>query len=125
MKKFIVFAAIVLNFNYIPINAYSDTQVDKNWVSVKSESKKSSSYNVIIVCLDTLRADHVGCYGYPKDTTPNIDKLSRKGIIFEWAFAQSNFTLPSHAWLFTSKYVHSHKVDRIERTLSDKETALA
>jgi len=81
--------------------------------------------NVILICLDALRADHLGCYGYSRDTTPNIDKLASGGIIFEKAFSQSSFTLPSIASLFTSEYVASHKVDRIERRLADGQLTLA
>ena len=40
-------------------------------------------YNVVLMVIDCLRADHVSSYGYPRQTTPNIDALSRKGLIFE------------------------------------------
>lgn len=93
--------------------------------SYKNAYASGGNYNVIIICLDTLRADHLGCYGYLRDTSRNIDKLARRGILFEWAFAQSNFTLASHASLFTSRYVRSHKADRIERNLSENEVTLA
>jgi len=85
----------------------------------------AAGYNVIFICLDTLRADHLGCYGYQRDTSPNIDNLAKTGILFERAFAQSNFTLPSLASLFTSQYVHSHKADRIERRLAEGAVTLA
>jgi len=96
-------------------------------ISARAEplEKGASAYNVIAVCLDTLRADHLGCYGYFRDTSPFIDSLSKEGILFEQAFAQSNFTLPSIASLFTSRYVHSHKADRIERRLAAGEITLA
>ncbi len=82
-------------------------------------------YNVIIVCLDTLRPDHLGCYGYFRETSPNIDKLAANGILFQRAFAQATFTMGSHASLFTSKYVSTHKVTSVERRLGDSETTLA
>ncbi|MFA5005164.1 MAG: sulfatase [Candidatus Omnitrophota bacterium] len=81
--------------------------------------------NLILICLDALRADHLGCYGYSRDTTPNIDRLASEGVVFEKAFSQSSFTLPSIASLFTSKYVSSHKADRIERRLADSQITLA
>lgn len=90
-----------------------------------AERKQALSYNVIAVCLDTLRADHVGCYGYSRDTTPFIDSFAKMGIMFEQAFAQSSFTLPSLASLFTSRYVHDHKADRIERRLAEGAVTLA
>jgi arylsulfatase A-like enzyme len=60
--------------------------------------------NVVLVSIDTLRADHVGCYGYNRDTTPNMDRLARKGHRFERAYAPMPTTFPSHAAMFTSLY---------------------
>src|SRR5690606_21732125 len=60
------------------------------------------------VTLDTVRADRLGCYGYERDTTPNLDALAREAVRFERAFSQSSFTPPSHASLLTSRYVASH-----------------
>ena len=60
--------------------------------------------NVIIVVLDAMRADHVGCYGYPRDTTPNIDRLARESVVFEEHFCQFPHTTSSTASLFTSQY---------------------
>jgi len=85
----------------------------------------AGGYNLIFICLDTLRPDHLGCYGYSRNTSPSIDAIAGQGILFKNAFAQSNFTLTSHASLFTSKYAHTHKADRIERRLADNETTLA
>lgn len=102
------------------------SHVDGRPITTEKEGETGSNkYNVIIVCLDTLRADHLGCYGYPRDTSRNIDQLGKKGILFEKVFAQSSFTLPSHASLFTSKYVSHHGADRVERFLADKEVTLA
>lgn len=92
---------------------------------VRKDAGKGGPYNLVFILLDTLRADHLGCYGYSRDTSPHIDALARRGILFEWAIAPSSFTLPSHASLFVSKYVHKHKVDRIERCLSQEELTLA
>ncbi len=64
--------------------------------------------NVLIVTLDTVRADRLGSYGYDRDTTPNLDALARESVRFERAFSQSSFTPPSHASLLTSRYVASH-----------------
>ncbi len=43
--------------------------------------------NFIIIGIDTLRADHLKCYGYVRDTSPNIDRIASEGIVFKWAFA--------------------------------------
>jgi len=59
---------------------------------------------VILVSIDTLRADHVGSYGYDRPTSPFLDRIAAEGVVFENAIAQSSWTLPSHAALFTSRY---------------------
>ncbi len=64
--------------------------------------------SVLLVTLDTVRADRLGCYGYDRDTTPNLDALARESVRFVRAFAQSSFTPTSHASLLSSRYVTSH-----------------
>jgi arylsulfatase A-like enzyme len=64
--------------------------------------------NVIIIGIDTLRSDHLGCYGYQKDTSPNIDRLAGGGILFENAISQCPWTLPSFATALTSLYPTQH-----------------
>jgi arylsulfatase A-like enzyme len=66
--------------------------------------------NVILVTIDTLRADHVGAYGYPRPTTPFLDDLAGRGVLFENAFSSSSHTAPSHATMFTSVYPQAHGV---------------
>jgi len=58
--------------------------------------------SVLLISIDTLRADHVGCYGYGRPTTPNIDALAKEGVLFENHISSSSWTLPAHASLFTS-----------------------
>lgn len=60
-----------------------------------------SSTNVLIIILDTVRAASLGLYGNPQQTTPHLVEWSRSGTVFEWAFAPSPWTLPSHASMFT------------------------
>ncbi len=59
---------------------------------------------IVLVLIDTLRRDHVGAYGYARNTTPVIDALAADGLRFEDAIAQSSWTFPSLASLFTSRY---------------------
>lgn len=66
--------------------------------------------NVLLITLDTLRADHLGCYGNNTVQTPNIDKLAAQGILFENAFASVSTTLPSHSTVMTGLYPHQHGV---------------
>jgi hypothetical protein len=58
--------------------------------------------NVVLISLDTLRADHLGCYGYHRDTSPRIDQLALRSVVFEKAVTQSAWTLPSHKSVLTS-----------------------
>lgn len=69
----------------------------------------ASSPNVVLFCIDTLRADHVHCYGYPRPTSPTLDRLAADGTLFERAFAQAGWSLPSYSSLFTSRYSPSAK----------------
>ncbi len=63
---------------------------------------------LVLVCIDTLRADHLGAYGYARATSPRIDALARDAILFQHAVAPSPWTLPSIATLMTSLYPSIH-----------------
>lgn len=73
--------------------------------------------NILFISADTLRADHLGCYGYDKPTSPFIDSLAAEGVQFMNAFAQTSWTLPSHLSMMTSMYPHTHTVETDKRTL--------
>jgi arylsulfatase A-like enzyme len=75
---------------------------------ILSCGQDESPLNVILIGVDTLRPDHMGCYGYDRNTTPNVDRLARRGILFEIAVAPSPWTLPSFASVFTSLYPSQH-----------------
>ncbi len=64
--------------------------------------------SVLVITIDTLRADHVGAYGAPGARTPTLDTLAREGARFDRAWAPTPITLPSHASLFTGRYPPSH-----------------
>lgn len=66
---------------------------------------------VVLISIDTLRADHLGIYGYRKARTPNLDALARGGTVFDEAFCQAPLTLPSHASMFTSTYPFASGVE--------------
>ena len=67
---------------------------------------------VVLVTLDTVRADHLGTYGYPRHTSPFIDSLAERGVLFERAYATSASTAPAHASLFTARYPLQHGLRR-------------
>ncbi len=68
--------------------------------------------NVILITIDTLRADHVSCYGYERETTPFLDSLAARGSLFRNCHAPSCWTPPSMASIFTSVYPRTHGVRR-------------
>lgn len=74
---------------------------------------------VIFLFLDTVRADHLGCYGYSRNTSPTIDLISEKSFVFENAYSQAPFTEPSTASLLTSANVKKHKIFGAMFNLSD------
>ncbi|MBA7494662.1 hypothetical protein ES702_05239 [subsurface metagenome] len=73
-----------------------------------SVDQKTEKPNVLLISIDTLRADHLGCYGYHRKSSPNIDKLAKEGILFSNTFSQCSWTIPSHGSIFTSKLPHRH-----------------
>lgn len=73
-----------------------------------SSTRKPSKPNVLLISIDTLRADHLSCYEYHRQTSPSIDKLAQEGILFKNAFSQCSWTIPSHGSIFTSKLPHRH-----------------
>jgi arylsulfatase A-like enzyme len=64
--------------------------------------------NVVLITLDTTRADHLGCYGYERETSPNVDRLAEASIVYTKMISTSSWTLPAHATLFTGKFTSSH-----------------
>jgi arylsulfatase A-like enzyme len=66
--------------------------------------------NVVLVSIDTLRADRLQPYGYARETSPNLMALARRSVVFDQALAQSSQTAPSHAALFTSQYGGTHGI---------------
>ena len=66
--------------------------------------------NVLLIAIDTLRADHLGCYGYPRDTSPNMDELASRSVVFDRAIAPGIPTHPSFVTLNTGQYPITHGV---------------
>jgi arylsulfatase A-like enzyme/Flp pilus assembly protein TadD len=73
----------------------------------KPESKPAPR-NVLLITIDTLRADHVGAYGYTRARTNTLDQIAKNGALFERAYAAAPITLPSHATLMTGRYPPGH-----------------
>jgi len=96
-------AALVLAAGVLVI--YLLTTRTKNHIAGKCRD-----LNLLVITLDTMRADRIGAYGYPSAETPNIDGLAAKGILFENCYAPVPITLPAHCSLFTGRYPQGHQV---------------
>ncbi|MGA1841340.1 MAG: sulfatase-like hydrolase/transferase [bacterium] len=73
-------------------------------------SRPKKNLNIILITIDTLRADHLACYGYDSIKTPHIDGLAKDGILFSNAYSSSPLTFPSHTSIMTSQYPIQHGV---------------
>jgi arylsulfatase A-like enzyme len=97
--------------------------------TVDPQSAAPERSSVILISIDTLRADHLGCYGYERDVSPNIDGLAEAGVLFADALSTSSWTLPAHMSMLTSLYPSFHKMEKGGRLgsvrLDESETTLA
>jgi len=66
--------------------------------------------NILLIVIDTLRADHLGCYGYARRTSPHLDALAERSLVLDALWSASNFTAPAFTSLFTACYPHQHGV---------------
>ena len=73
--------------------------------------RRGKAFNVVLITIDTLRADHLSCYGYDRNTSPNIDSIAEKGSIFKNVLAPSSWTAPAVVSLLTSVYPINHGVN--------------
>ncbi len=93
--------------------------------SIASGSSAPARPNLLLISVDTLRADHLSCYGYARRTSPSIDRIAREGTLFTNAQSASSWTTPSHMTMLTSLRVPIHGVDRPGRQLAPGRTTLA
>jgi choline-sulfatase len=87
--------------------------------------RTTARLNVLVIGVDTLRPDHLGCYGYSRPTSPNIDGLASEGVLCERTVSQAPWTLPSFATVFTSLYPSQHGAVRLSNGLRDSVPTLA
>ncbi|MDP6980571.1 MAG: sulfatase [Myxococcota bacterium] len=81
--------------------------------------------DVVVISIDTLRPDHLGAYGYARDTSPTIDRLASEGALFTNAISSSSWTLPAHAALFTGLADSVHGCHDSDKRLADEHITLA
>jgi arylsulfatase A-like enzyme/predicted transcriptional regulator len=91
------------------------------------EARTDARWNVLVFSVDTLRADHLGCYGYARDTSPRIDALAREGVLFRNVVAAAPWTLPSYGSFFTGCTPAVHRAgvnaDKEERFGIDQDSS--
>ena len=105
--------AAFLSYRFLDAPTPPATDVSNPRLSLpplEDTSAEPRPWRVILVSIDTLRADHLSGYGYARPTTPAIDRLAKDGVLFSNARSQAPWTLPSHASLFTSLYPSVHGV---------------
>lgn len=78
----------------------------KAWRKASRPLPPVGSPNVLLVVMDTVRADHLSVYGYERPTTPTLERLAKRGIRFDNARATAPWTLPSHASFFSGRWPH-------------------
>ncbi|MBN2206329.1 MAG: sulfatase-like hydrolase/transferase, partial [Candidatus Aminicenantes bacterium] len=90
-----------------------------------SPSKDRVPPNVILISIDTLRADHLRCYGYARETSPAMDALASDSALFENARSHAPYTLSSHASILTGLLPTSHQVLQLDQSLDASALTLA
>jgi len=93
--------------------------------SLKLKASTDEFSNIILISIDSLRSDHLGCYGYEKKTTPNIDKLADDSVLFANAISTTTWTLPAHMSMLTALSPEVHQVIKDKVRLSKNATVCA
>ncbi len=123
VKKLILGFSLLLIFSVL-VFAIFKTNRKSQKESTSVSSIACQDCNVIIIGIDTLRQDHLGTYGYLRATSQSIDSLAKDSLVFENAYSQSNWTLPSFASMITSKYPHQLNVEVATDLLSENHLTL-
>jgi len=96
------------------------------WFGGCFSSSAKDIRSVILISIDTCRADYLSCYGYPKKTTPNIDAIAREGVLFKKVVSPVPLTFPSHCSMFTGTIPPFHQVhDNADRELRQASVTIA
>lgn len=90
-----------------------------------TSSGRGERPNIVLIVLDTTRADFLSSYGHPRNTSPNIDRLAREGVLFRRAYATDFWTLPSHASLLTGRHPTEIQATAETNQLPARATTLA
>ena len=103
----VIAGAVILSAFALPLGrAFSERRAIESLPAVDA----ASAQNVLLIVLDTVRADHLAMYGYERDTMPHLERRAQQGVVFEWPIIPCSWTLPSHAIMFTGRYHHELSV---------------
>ncbi len=106
----------------IQANIYEEQKIEKSKNQVYSRISKP---DILLYVVDTLRSDHLGCYGYQRDTSPNIDQFARENALYMNAYSSSSWTKPAAASIYTGLLSKNHKTMTKEDKLPDELVTLA
>jgi arylsulfatase A-like enzyme len=128
---FLISSYIYIGSQTIELNTSDTGQINASQIiffnnqSVIDADYECPDCNVILISIDTLRADHLGAYGYERNTSPYLDKFARENILFKNHISTVGTTLPSHASMFTGLYLKNHGIFRNRLVLNDSLITLA
>ena len=97
-----------------------------SWLLLPAEISKGKFRNIVLISIDTCRADYLSCYGFARETTPNIDAIAAESVVFENVISPVPLTLPAHCSMLTGTLPPSHGVhDNLDYRLRDSNITLA
>ena len=101
----------------VAVIAFAGIQIGPRWQEHRELSAlpvgPPNAPNVLVIVVDTLRADRLSSYGYARATSPNIDRIAREGVLFENAIAPCSWSYPSHISLLTGEYEYEHGIGNV------------
>ncbi|MDX9816903.1 MAG: sulfatase-like hydrolase/transferase, partial [Smithellaceae bacterium] len=117
-----IFLIIVAGGLLVFKKADSPVQANKPLPVEKATVEKP---NIILVIIETFRVDHIGCYGYSRNTTPFIDRFAEESVLFKNMISASSWTMPSHMSMLTGIYPSVHKATDYGKKLDEQIVTLA
>ena len=120
---FAIFIIFIISILYI-FSYYSKKDIISN-SHISSNIPNTLKQNLILIVMDTTRADHLSCYGYFKKLTPNLDEIAKRGILFKNCISVVSWTLPSHASIFTGNFSSEHGATSKHQYLEKSNLTLA
>ena len=107
-RQFLIGSGIVGSGVFLGVNGFE--KISEKLNDSRYVVENLSAPNVILIVLDTVRAMNMSMYGYPRQTTPNLERIVKGGVLFGRAVSTASWTLPSHASMFTGHYPHDLSV---------------